>query len=49
MIKDFFADTVVHLELQILYLKKVWNGPNGILRGLEESDSEVENLVTLTL
>ena len=47
--------TMVHFELQIspqIY-EKIWNGPNGILRGLGETDSwkkpEVENHVTLSL
>ncbi len=56
MIKDFFhLPPVVHLELQISLriFEKIWNGPNGILRGLGETDSwkkpEVKNLVTLSL
>ncbi len=46
---------VVHLVLQIALqiIEKIWNGPNGILRGLRETDSwkkpEVENLLTLSL
>ncbi len=46
---------VVHLELRISprIFEKIWNGPTGILRSLEETDSwkkpEVENLVTLSL
>ncbi len=57
MIEDFFhlplvsMTPVVYLELQIF--EKIRNGPNGILRGLGETDSwknpEVENLVTLSL
>ncbi len=60
MIEDFFnlpsvsTTPVVHLELKISprIFKKIWNNPNGILRGLKETDSwkkpEVENLVTLS-
>ncbi len=60
MIEDFFhlppvsTTPVVHLELRIYQgiFKKIWNGPNGILRYLGETDSwkkpEVENLVTLS-
>jgi hypothetical protein len=45
---------VVHLELRISprICEKIRNGPNGILRGLGETDSEkteVENLVALSL
>jgi hypothetical protein len=47
MIEDFFrlplvsTTLVVHLELQISpqIFKKIRNGPNGILRGLGETDS----------
>jgi hypothetical protein len=47
MIEDFFhlppvlLTPVVHLELQISLqiFQKIWNGPNGILRGLGETDS----------
>ncbi len=62
LIDDFFhlspvsATPVVHLELRIspwILEKKIWNDPNGILRGLGEIDSwkkpEVENLVALSL
>jgi hypothetical protein len=56
MIEDFFPFAmVVHLELRIYpqIFEKIQNGPNGILRGLGETDSqkkpEVENLVTLSL
>ncbi len=61
MIEEFFhlppvsTTPVVHLEPRI-YLRifeKIWNGPNGILRSLGETDSwtkpEVENFVTLSL
>ncbi len=51
MTEDFFhlaTTQVVHPEPRIF--EKIWNGPYGILRGLEETDSwkkpEVENLVT---
>jgi len=46
---------VVHLELGISRqnFEKIWNGPNGIIRGLGETDPcrkpEVENLVALSL
>ncbi len=46
---------VVHLELQISpqIFEKIWNGSNGIIRGLGETDPcrkpEVENLVALSL
>jgi hypothetical protein len=46
---------VANLELRISprIFEKIRNGPNGILRGLGETDScnkpEVENLVTLSL
>ncbi len=52
MIEDFVH---VHLELRLSpqTLEKIWNGPNGILRALGETDSwkkpEVENLVRLSL
>jgi hypothetical protein len=61
MIEDFFrlppvsTTLVVHLELRISLqiFEKIRKGPNGILRGLGETDSrkkpEVENLVTLSL
>jgi hypothetical protein len=59
LIEDFFhlppVSTVVHLELRISprILEKIRNGPNGILRGLGETDSykkpEVVNLVALSL
>jgi hypothetical protein len=48
----FSTTPVVHVELWI-FEKKNRNGPNVILRGLEETDSwkkpEVENLVALSL
>jgi hypothetical protein len=46
---------VVHLELRISrrIFEKIQNGPNGIIRGLGETDpcrkTEVENLVALSL
>jgi hypothetical protein len=45
---------VVHLDLQITpwIFEKIWNGPNGILWSLGETDSWTkpeENLVTLSL
>jgi hypothetical protein len=58
---DFFhlppvsTTPVVNLELQISpgIFKKIRNGPNGVLRGLGETDSwkkpEVENLVALSI
>ena len=61
MIEDFFhlppvsTTPVVHPELLISpqIFEKIWNGPNGIPKGLGETDSwkkpEVENLVTLSL
>ncbi len=61
LIEDFFhwppmsTTPVVHLELRISprIFKKIWNGPNGIIRGLGETDPrrkpEVENLVALSL
>jgi hypothetical protein len=61
MIEDFFhlllvsTTPVVRFELPISpqIFDKIWNSPNGILRGLGETDSwkkpEVENLVTLSL
>ena len=61
LIEDFFhlppvsATPVVNLELPISprLLEKIWNGLNGILRGLGETDSwkkpEVKNLVALSL
>ncbi len=59
LIEDFFhlqpVSTVMHLELRISprILEKIRNGPNGILRGLGETDSykkpEVVNLVALSL
>ncbi len=61
MIEDFLhlppvsLTTVANLELWISprIFEKNRNGPNGILRGLGETDSwkkpEVENLVTLSL
>ncbi len=61
MIEDFFhlpmmsTTPEVHLELRIspTIFEKIRNDPNGILRGLGETDSwkkpEVENLVTLSL
>ncbi len=47
MIEDFFhlppvsTTSVVHLDLQISprIFEKIHNGPNGILRGLGETDS----------
>jgi hypothetical protein len=47
MIEDFFhlplvsMTPVVHLELRISpqIFQKIWNGPNGILSGLGETDS----------
>ncbi len=45
----------MHVELRISprIFEKIRNGPNGILRGLGETDSwkksEVENLVALSL
>jgi hypothetical protein len=59
LIEDFFhlppvsTTPLVHLEPQISLriFEKIWNGRNGILRWLGETDSwkkpEVENLVTL--
>ncbi len=60
LIEDFFhlppvsMTLVVHLELRISpNFLKIRNGPNGIIRGLGETDpcrkSEVENLVALSL
>ncbi len=56
MIEDFFhLPPVGHLELRISpqIFKKIWNGPNDILRDLGETDSwkkpEIENLMTLSL
>ncbi len=61
LIEDFFhlplvsSTAVVHLELQISLqiFEKIRNSPNGILRGLGETDSwkksEVENFVALSL
>jgi hypothetical protein len=60
LIEDFFhlspvsTTKVVHFELRIppRIFEKIQNGPNGILRGLGETDSykkpEVENLVALS-
>jgi hypothetical protein len=60
-IEDFFhlplvsSTPVVHLELQISprICEKIRNGPNGIIRGLGESDPcrkpEVKNLMALSL
>ncbi len=47
MIEDFLhlppvsTTPVANLELRISprIFEKIWNGPNGILRGLEETDS----------
>ncbi len=61
MIEDFFhlppvsLTPVANLKLRISprIFEKIRNDPNGILRGLGETDSwkkpEVENLVTLSL
>ncbi len=61
LIEDFFhlppvsMTPVVNLELRISpqIFEKILNGPNGIRRGLGETDSwkkpEVENLVALSL
>ncbi len=61
LIEDFFhlppvsTTPVVHLKLRISprIFEKNWNGRNGILRGLGETDSwkkpDVEDLVTLSL
>ncbi len=60
MIEDFFhlppvsTASVVHLErrISLQIFEKIWNGPDGILRGLGETDSwkkpEVKNLVPLS-
>ncbi len=46
---------VVHFELRISpqIFEKIWNGPNGIIMGLGETDPcrkpEVKNLVALSL
>ncbi len=39
MIEEFFhaTDVVVHIELRIFEI--IWNGPNGTLMGLGETDS----------
>ncbi len=43
----------LNLRISPQIFEKIWNGPNGILRGLGETDSwkkpEVENLVTFKL
>ncbi len=61
LIEDFFhfppvsTTPVVHLELRISppIFGKIWNSPNGIIRGLGETDPcrkpAVENLVALSL
>jgi hypothetical protein len=64
LIEDLFhlppmsTTQVVHLELRIsprnfFFFKKIRNGPNGIIRGLGETDPlikpEVENLLALSL
>ncbi len=56
LIEEFFhLPPVVHLELRISprIFEKIWNGRNGILRCLGETDSwikpDVENLVALPL
>ncbi len=61
LIEDFFylppvsTTPVVHLDLRISprICEKIWNGPNGKLRRVGETDSwkkpEVENPVTLSL
>ncbi len=61
LIEDFFhlqpgsTTPVAHLELRIpvQILEQIWNGPNGINRGLGETDSwkkpEAKNLVPLSL
>jgi hypothetical protein len=52
LIEDFFH---VHLELRISprIFEKIRNGPNGIIRGLGETDPsrkpKVKNLVALSL
>ncbi len=48
------ADTVnIHLRISPQIFKKIWNGPNGILRGPGDTDlwkkSDVENLVSDSL
>ena len=61
LIEDYFhllpvsATPVVHIELRISQriVEKIRNGPNGIIRGLGETDPcrkpEVKNLVALSL
>ncbi len=61
LIEDFFqlppvsTTPVVHFALRIAsqIFEKNWNGPNGIFKGLEKTDSwqkpEVKNLVALSL
>ncbi len=61
MIEDFFPfgtgdnDTggAPWTTISLRIFEQIWNGPNGILRGLGETDSwkkpEVKNLVTLSL
>ncbi len=50
-----FFPPVANLELRVSQriFKKIWNGPNGKIRGLGETDSrkkpEAKNLVTLSL
>ncbi len=61
LIEDFFhvppvsTTPVANLELRIslqIFIKKIWNRPNGIISGLGETDSrkklEAKNLVTLS-
>ncbi len=55
LIKDFFHLPPANLELRISprIFEKIQNGPNGIIRGLGETDywkkPEAKNLVTLSL